>query len=131
MLFDFGVFGFGLAPLLRRSDCCFSGDELCRSSFGLAKRPDVVGLDPDSLPPLSGVSFFSLPLINECDPKADFNDVPADDVLVTVALAPTIAALPLIFVLETILAVDNDENDDDGALLYTKKKNQLIEFIKN
>lgn len=61
VLLDLDVFGFGLAPLLLRSGCCFSGDELKRSVLMvmlLSKRLDVVGLDTDSFTTLSEVSFF-------------------------------------------------------------------------
>lgn len=123
MLFDLDVFGFGLAPLLLRSGCCFSGDELSRSALGLElmpNRPDVVGLDDDSLTTFSDESFFwlVLPLIR---PETSFNEVLGEDVLVTVPLAPA-TTLVLTIVLETVLVVDTEE--DVGALLQVKNRNK-------
>lgn len=112
------MFGFGLVPLLFLSVCCFSGDELSLSVLMLvlpSNRPDVVGLDIDSLPTLSDGSFFrvSLPFTDECVPESDFDfdvdDVLAFDVLVTVALDVAF-----------IVDCDDDAADDgtdDAALL--------------
>lgn len=96
LLLDLDVFGFGLAPLLFLSGCCFSGDTLSRSVLMFAtisKRFDVVGLDTDSFTTLSKISFFwsSLPFTDACATELDLDDVLASDVLVTVAFDVTIA----------------------------------------
>lgn len=124
MLLDFDVFGFGLAPLLLRSDCCFSGDGLIGSDliFGTpSKRTDVVGLVTGSFFTLSNDSLFwlSLPFTDVRATKFGF-----EHVLAVIDVLVTAVALDVVFTNNNV-----EDDDDDGAILEKKKKSQ--ETIKS